>query len=399
MVALFRSGTSVPLRNGRFSLGERENPPVPFHFPAGQNYDCVACGRSCNAPWQVPAEPALVERLLSHSLGIRVIQDEGAPFDRLDGGGWVINKKSSDHLTCVFQDSQKYCRIHSELGAEQKPRVCQMFPFTLVGTPDGVYVGTSFFCTSVRENSGRPLVEHTPWLEGMVARAGRLTQVEPESISLRPGVLTNWQDYLNWEGQLLSRPITHSLLACAHSRPLGLLAAWNQECGVELQVVERLVASATYAVIKLFLCEARPERVQTFDDAFLNEQALDLEEFSWRGTWNQLQESLCLDFEGDLRRWSDMQIHRKYLIASGHVLDNLWTLALVPPFVRCLTVLYAHREKQPASRLHFYQALEQAELHLGSNSLRLARLTPHFSAHLLETLGSLSSKGEEQKSR
>jgi Fe-S-cluster containining protein len=384
--------------NSRFVLGARERHFVRFHFPAGQNYDCIACGRSCNAPWQVPAEPVLVERLLSHSLGIRVIQDEGPLFDRLDGGGWVINKKNSDGLTCVFQDSQKYCRIHSELGAEQKPRVCQMFPFTLVGTPDGVYVGTSFFCTSVRENSGRPLREHADWLKGMVARAGRLTQVEPQGISLRPGVLTNWEDYLGWEGQLLSRPLTYSLLACARSQPYQLFAAWNQECGAELKLVERLVASATYAVVKLFLCEARPERVQSFDHAFLNEEALELEEFGWSGTWNQLQDALCLDFESDLRRWSDMQVHRKYLIASGHVLDNLWTLALVPPFVQCLTVLYAHREKRPASRLDFYQALEQAELYLGSNSLRLARLTPHFSAHLMETLGSESSQGEGPRS-
>ena len=328
----------------------------------------------------------MVERLLSHSLGIRVVQEEGAPFNQLDGGGWVINKKASDKVTCVFLDSQKYCRIHSELGAEQKPRVCQMFPFTLVGTPDGIFVGTSFFCTSVRENSGRPLVEHQQWLQGMVDRAGRLTQVDPENISIRPGVLTNWHDYSRCEEKLLRCPTTLSLLACARSRPVELFTAWGEESDLDLKLVERLVASATYAVLKLFLCDTRPERLQSFDDAYLNEQPLELEEFAWSGTWDQLQDCLCWDFEDDLLRWSKMQIHRKYLIASGHILDNLWTLALVPPFVRCLTVLYACREKRPPSREDFYQALEQAELYLGSNSKRLARLTPHFSAHLLETL-------------
>jgi len=328
----------------------------------------------------------VVERLLSHSLGIRVVQEEGAPFEQLEGGGWVLNKKSSDQVTCVFLDSQKLCRIHSQLGAEQKPRVCQMFPFTLVETPEGVFVGTSFFCTSVRENSGRPLVEHQPWLEGMVERAARLTQVDSEKISIRPGVLTNWYDYLGFEEKLLGLPASVSLLACARSRPLELAGAACQEGDSDLRLVEQLVASATYAVVKLFLCDTRPERLQSFDDAYLNDQSLELEEFAWSGSWAQLQDALCWDFEDDLLRWTKMQIHRKYLIASGHILDNLWTLALVPPFVRCLTVLYAHKKGCPATREHFFLALEQAELYLGSNSLRLARLTPHFSAHLLESL-------------
>src|SRR5262249_14431575 len=61
--------------------------------------------------------------------------------------------------SCVFLMPDNRCRIHAELGAEAKPDVCKLFPWTVTPTPRGIVVsdrteGSAFSTSSA---GGAPL--------------------------------------------------------------------------------------------------------------------------------------------------------------------------------------------------------------------------------------------------
>jgi len=67
---------------------------------------------------------------------------------------------------CVFLTAERLCRIHAELGADHKPRVCQQFPRRATRTESGYRVGLDPACTST-ERSWRsgPEVEPLPAMQ------------------------------------------------------------------------------------------------------------------------------------------------------------------------------------------------------------------------------------------
>ena len=362
---------------------------LSFRFPPQENYDCLQCGKCCSAPWTIPLETEFVDRFKDHPVSLRVIEEHGSLFQQSDTGDWTLQH----HNGCGFLGSAKKCTIHSQFGAESKPRVCQLYPFTLTDTPDGVFVGTSFYCTSVEQNSGRPLSQHQPWLEAIVARGGRVYKVDEHNLCARPHVNTEWSDYLAFEARL-ARPqdVDRALLTCALAPEGRLEEHWRSgHLAADLKLVETLIESAGFAVLKRFLSEERPECLERIETAYLEGKPLALEEFNWTGSWADLQkfqqQAVGRPFHQQMVRWHAMQVHRKALLAPGCILDQLWTLAVVPIFVFTLAALYTwKRGHSEVRKQEFGSALEQAELYLGSNGLLLSRLAPSLSRHLLETL-------------
>ncbi|MCC6622493.1 MAG: YkgJ family cysteine cluster protein [Deltaproteobacteria bacterium] len=115
---------------------------------------CHACGTCCEG-WKVElvdrAEAARIERA-ALQLGIdRPI--EGGALRQVDG-------------RCVFLTDARLCRIHGELGAEVKPRVCQQFPKRATLTEAGYRVGLDPACTST-ERTWRtgPILEPLPAMQ------------------------------------------------------------------------------------------------------------------------------------------------------------------------------------------------------------------------------------------
>lgn len=378
---------------------------VKLHFPPGQNYDCVMCGRGCESLWTIPVENHVVERLEKHPLGLRVINENGAAFSKNDEGGYVIHYPDPAQPKCGFLAPDKLCSIHAELGMEAKPLTCQQFPFHVTETPDGVYVGVSFFCTSVRENSGRPLSAHEDWLRQLMKTSIRVTTIEADKVLVAPDRHTTWTDFVAFENQLRQRIQDQGLdlsaqqaiavtAMASQQNPVNLAAGWDQfeleEAPLGGQLAS-LLETALFALVKLFLQDTSPERIEPLDAAYASGAPLDLPEYRWEGTWFQFlrfqDQAIGENLEDELDRWADMQLHRKSLLVYRSLLDNLWMLALIPRFVRCTTAFFARQNGREQALLEdYYRALEQAEMYLGTNGLLPSRLSPRFTAHLMELL-------------
>jgi len=378
---------------------------VRLHFPSGQNYDCVMCGRGCESLWTIPVEDTVAERIQQHPLGLRVIQENGAAFSKDEKGGCVIHYADPARPRCGFLDDNKLCKIHAQLGMEAKPLTCQQFPFHVTATPDGVYVGVSFFCTSVRENTGRPLGEHEEWLRQLMKTSIRVTTIEADRVPVSSERVTDWDDFVAFEAEMRRRISEQGLdltaqqalvltaLASQQEQP-RLASGWDdfeyEEAPLGGQLATML-DTALYALVKLFLEDTSPERIGQLDQAYASGAELDLPEYAWKDSWFQLirfqDQAVGEALEDELDRWVQMHLHRKALLVYRPLLDNLWMLALIPRFVRCTTALYASlHSRQQATQKDYFKALEIAEMYLGTNGLLPSRLSPRFTAHLMELL-------------
>jgi len=378
---------------------------LQIHFPPGQNYDCVMCGRGCESLWSVAVDPHVVERIEKHPLGLRVIDENGAAFERKEDGSYIIHYADPQKPKCGFLDDSKLCRIHAELGMEAKPTTCQQFPFHVTETPDGVFVGVSFFCTSVRENSGRPLHEHEAWLRDLMGRGIRVTTIEADQVQVSAEAKTTWPEYVAFENELRRRQqeqglditLQQALVLCARAsaqNPCTLAGGFDPfeldepPLGGQLS---SMLDTLLYTLVKLFLDDTTPERIGLLDQAYFQGEPMAMPEFAWDGTWHQLvrfqDTAVGETFEDELDRWAAMQIHRKSLLVYRPMLDNLWMMILIPRFVRVFTALLAHGNKrQQAERSDYFGALEQAEMYLGTNGLLLNRIGPVFTGHLMQLL-------------
>lgn len=378
---------------------------IELHYPEGQNYDCVMCGRGCRSSWTIPVENEVAERMEKHPLGLRVINENGAAFERTPEGGYTIYYADRDHPRCGFLTPEQACTIHAELGMEAKPLTCRQFPFHLTATPDGVYVAVSFFCTSVRENSGRPLQEHEPWLLDMMRRQVRVTTIEADQVPLAEGCTTTWADFKGFDQELRARmpqqgldlTVQQALVVAARAsqeNPPRLAPQWSH---IELEEAPlggqlgNVLDAALFALVKMFLDDTSRERIEALDLAYTSGDPLQLEEYRWQGSWFELlrlqDQSFGEQFEDELDRWAAMHLHRKSLLVHRPLLDNLWMLGLIPRFVRCYTTLFAHQQgRKTATSEDYYRALELAEMYLGTNGLLPTQLSPRFNQFLLQMI-------------
>jgi Fe-S-cluster containining protein len=375
---------------------------IKLHFPEGQNYDCVMCGAGCESLWTIPVEPQVAEKIEAHPLGIRVINENGAAFSKDEKGGYAIYYKDPEKPRCGFLREDKLCSIHAELGMDEKPLTCQQFPFHLTETPDGVYVGVSYMCTAVRQNSGRPLSAHEDWLRERMAKGIRVTTIEADKVPVGEGRFTNWDDYAAFEGEFNRRRAEQGLELTAQQalvlaaqatsqNSIQLALSWDRFEVEEMPLGGQIAAmldGTLFALVKLFLEDTSPERILPLDEAFQKGEDLDFPEFNWKGTWFQFMrfqdKAFGDELEDQLDRWADMQMHRKSLLIYRPLLDNLWMLAVIPRLVRCYTAFYAHRGGRARASLEdYYEALRLAEMYLGTNGLLPSRLTPRFNAFLL----------------
>jgi len=107
------------------------------------------------------------------------------------------------------------CFIHGTLGESEKPTVCQLFPYTFVGTPRGVFAGVSHSSMASVRNIGRPLTEQRDMLDQMLALnkdlqvelrkdAGNTTSAPAApQLNLAPGLPITWDEYFIVEERLI----------------------------------------------------------------------------------------------------------------------------------------------------------------------------------------------------
>ena len=101
-----------------------------------------------------------VERLRQHDWG-----DD--PFVALRGEGDEFSIKLVDGK-CFFLDADKRCRIHSELGYEEKPDGCKAFPLRMARVGGEMRARLSFWCPTVSDDEGKPLRDQMRWVRATV---------------------------------------------------------------------------------------------------------------------------------------------------------------------------------------------------------------------------------------
>ena len=213
------------------ATGKVSQPGVPLVIPDGVNYNCQGCGRCC-CGWAVGLTNEDYDKVKD--------VDWAQKYPQLADKELFVHRESEfaagtslyAHFTktqpdgaCSFLIDNR-CVIHSTLGEENKPRMCQLFPYSFVPTPSGIYVGVTFNSMAAVRNLGNPLTEQRPMLERMwqtmvdqeraqgkassetAAAASAVSQTDLAGIKfdvcLVSGTALTWDEYLLLEQTLLA---------------------------------------------------------------------------------------------------------------------------------------------------------------------------------------------------
>lgn len=193
----------------------------PLHLPKDQNFHCRSCGRCCRASWTIAVDPK-AEEVIRQSRSYQELQAQGyEPLVVVDERLALGRRKCG---ACQFLQADGKCAIHSELGGNKKPIVCQIYPYLLTETPDGIFASMSFACPTVLENVGPPLEASRSEMEQLLAQRGMEVPrfaVAYERIEVLSGRFVSWSFYKTLEERILKafsalRPVETLLAIAVH---------------------------------------------------------------------------------------------------------------------------------------------------------------------------------------
>jgi Fe-S-cluster containining protein len=187
--------------------------PDILHIPEGINFECTGCGNCCFR-WPVPATEEDFQRIAelarqadigSHSQATLFRKMPAASAaDKLGQFAYTLEKQADGR--CAFLTEENRCRLHAEFGAEAKPGMCQLFPYTFTDAPDGYYASVSFASTGVLLNSGKALSDQEEFLRTRLTLFKRLfprLSLDWSKIEFYDGMPLRWSQYLSLEERLL----------------------------------------------------------------------------------------------------------------------------------------------------------------------------------------------------
>lgn len=194
---------------------------IPMNIPEGISYNCQGCGRCCSG-FSVGMSLKDYDKVKDVDWGKLHPQLSGLELfthkekEFAEGTSlFPIYTKAHPDGACPFLIND-LCFIHGTLGESEKPSVCQIFPYTFVGTPRGVFAAVSLSSMASVRNIGRPLTEQRPMLEQTLQlmkdlevelkKEGAKTDVTAAvgGINLTSGVAITWDEYFLIEDRLMS---------------------------------------------------------------------------------------------------------------------------------------------------------------------------------------------------
>lgn len=351
------------------------------------NYECVQCGRSCTG-WNVWLRDELAERLKELPITLRVIEERGQAFERVDGVLKMFRDEA--HPACGYLNEKKLCNIHASLGFEVKPKTCRQFPFFMTRLPDGqVVAGASHCCTAVRGQLGPSLSQSRTDLEALIEQGAQMREVDAE-IEIYPGqtqpyeaVLAFEQHFeeqraiLGWGGAL---ELALSALATPLSGP------WKANPGLQQQL-PLLSQIMTMSLIKPCLNDHSRELWQRIDQAFLGEGELEIPEYGWKAPVADLdlliRGGVGSRFDEPIDHYRRAIWFRKGHLLAGNLVAGLLLLWSLPGILRLLTALEAWKHGREPAHEDFSQALDTVEMSLVAHSQNGELLVQKMSHHLL----------------
>jgi lysine-N-methylase len=161
-------------------------------LPIIEHWDCHNCGDCCrNNIVRLDAEDLArlkEQRWSEHPdfRGVRVIAGLG-----ILGRTYTLAQQGNG--ACVFLTAEGRCRIHELHGYDAKPKICRTFPLQIVPLDGGAILTTRRSCPSAAAERGRPVAEHLPAIEKLLAAEIKSAggQTSPPIIS---GLSRSWSD-------------------------------------------------------------------------------------------------------------------------------------------------------------------------------------------------------------
>ena len=231
--------------SGGLSIVMHEVSEPMFILPAELEYRCIRCARCCSDFWEIPIDQATYDRLQEHDLATlkpsfgRVTPVMRSAFDR---NRWVFRRSESQ---CCLLSLQRDCLLHSHFGFDAKPQACRDFPLRFVATPDGVYVGLSFACSSVLRSQGKGTAIAEGDLKSAFQQSQNVATIYHE-IELSKTASLPWNLYVKIEQELMrllsvdTYPFEDRLIG--GSVYLGLLERFIHEaCKQHSYTIDRVV--------------------------------------------------------------------------------------------------------------------------------------------------------------
>lgn len=358
-----------------------------LEIDAQLHYECVQCGRSCTG-WNVWLRDELAEQLKELPITLRVIQERGQAFERVDG----ILKMYRDeaHPACGFLNEQKLCDIHANLGFETKPKTCRQFPFFLTKLPDGqVRASASHCCTAVRGQLGPSLSASRADIESLLQQGAQMREV-PAEIEIYPGhsqpyeAIAGFEAHFEEQRQRLGWGAALESALSALATPLE--GPWQARPGLGQQMA-LLSQIMTMSLLKPCLNDHNRELWQRIDQAFLGDGELEIPEYKWKAPVAELDlliaEGVGRRFDEQIDQYRRAIWFRKGHLLAGNLLAGLLLLWSLPGILRLLTALEAWKQQRVPEAEDFSRALDTVEMSLVAHSQNGELLVQKMSHHLL----------------
>lgn len=139
-------------------------------------FTCQSCARCCRGGYDIALTTGEVEAYRKAGVDRLFTEREGDPsgasqdpFEPIPGHPLSRIRRRTDGA-CGFLSPANRCRIHEELGADRKPLVCQVFPFSFSQLGDARLIVPSFSCPTIVANKGTLVSEQLVPLEKLERR-------------------------------------------------------------------------------------------------------------------------------------------------------------------------------------------------------------------------------------
>ena len=363
-----------------------------MHMPPLQ-YDCVSCGKSCT-DFQVEISPRDIPRIEKSASTEALVKEGFTPLRVTDEGVFVA--KAGDG-NCCYLDEESLCALHREGGFAHKPTTCQTFPFAPVGTPDGVFLGLSFYCTAVARSSGRPLEGREADLSYLLSLPECEDVAADSQWSLWGEQAVDWANYLQIEG------FCRNGLG-AHPRYGLLQTVWRLVMAITRRDMSYLaqplpIHHEEFEALQLFsrklipVMESSNKAVSAgIARAISNDQGFDSPALGKHVVLTSPPDDYPEWFEKELIRYLDHLLFRKSLLKAPNVLSRLCLLVAAEELLATYAFSRAELRGGELEPEDFYKAVGVVEgrLMLHANGLELAIQT--WAECFVEMLQGLDTK-------
>jgi Fe-S-cluster containining protein len=176
--------------------------PRTFHFVPGSQFTCNSCGKCCSSDFEIPLQDSKVALIKESSSYKSRVERGYQPLRVVADTFYSLGSNKAGQ--CHFLE-ENLCGLHKHEGLSHKPVICQIYPYNLVQTPDGVQVSLLYSCPSVVEGQGAPIEQSRDFfLELFESHQGRIPVLGPiqDHILVTQESTVTWEQYLVLEGRL-----------------------------------------------------------------------------------------------------------------------------------------------------------------------------------------------------